>query len=159
MILILLGTQNKPFSRLLKKVEKLKKDGVIKDKIYAQIGSTSFKSDYITCFDYVKKEELLEYIKKANIIITHAGVGTIIDCLNENKKVIVVPRKKMYKEHTNDHQVQIAKEFEEKKYVISVYDLNKLSLAIKDIKKFVPQKYESNSENFKNSIKNYIDNV
>lgn len=159
MILVLLGTQNKPFLRLLKKVEKLKKDGIIKDDIKAQIGSTNFKSKYITCFDYVKKDKLLEYIKSASIIITHAGVGTIIECLNENKKVIVVPRKKEYKEHTNNHQVQIAKEFEEKKYVISVYNLSKLDIALSGINDFKPKKYTSNNEKFKKSIVKYIDNM
>ena len=157
MILVLLGTQDKPFQRILKAVSKEKKKGNIKDKIIAQIGCTNFNDDNIKTFDFTSKEEIEKLIDKARIIITHAGVGTIIECLNKNKKVIVIPRLKKYGEHTNDHQLQITKEFALKGYIMPLYDEKKLNKVLNDIKKFKPVKYESNSDNFKNKIKEYID--
>ena len=38
-----------------------------------------------------------------------------------------------------------------------LYDEKKLNKVLNDIKKFKPVKYESNSDNFKNKIKEYID--
>lgn len=155
----MLGTQDKPFNRILKAVAREKKKGNIKDKIIAQIGCTNFKDDNIKTFDFSSKEEIESLIEKARIIITHAGVGTITECLSKDKKVIVVPRLKKYGEHTNDHQLQITKEFALKGYVLPLYDTKNLSKALNDIKTFKPVKYESNNEGFKNKIKEYIDKL
>lgn len=159
MILVLLGTQNKPFDRLLKAISKEIKNGNIKDKVVAQTGFTSYSGNDIETFDYKPKEEILELIKEAEVIITHGGVGTIIECLDMEKKIIVSPRLKKYKEHTNDHQLQITKEFAEKGYVLPLYNMKDLSKILEDIKKIKQKKYESNAENFKNKIKEYIDNI
>ncbi len=159
MILVLLGTQDKPFERILKQIAKEKKEGNIKDKIIAQTGCTNFKDDRIETFDFTSKEKIETLIEKAKIVITHAGVGTITECLNKNKKVIVVPRLKKYGEHTNDHQLQITKEFALKNYVLPLYNVKNLSKTLKDIKSFKPEKYESNNNNFKEKIKMYIDKL
>lgn len=159
MILVLLGTQDKPFNRLLEAISKAKKNKVIKDKVVAQIGCTTFEDENIDTFDFKSKEEIEKLIDKARIVITHAGVGTITECLQRNKKVIVVPRLKKYGEHTNDHQLQITKEFAMKKYVLPLYDVKRLNKVLNDIKNFTPLKYKSNTENFKNKIKEYIDNL
>ena len=159
MILILLGTQNKPFNRLLKAISREIKNGNIKDKVVAQIGCTVYKDENIDMFDYKPKEEINELINNANIIITHGGVGTIIECLNLGKKVIVAPRLNKYKEHTNNHQLQITKEFYEKGYILPLYKFSDLADVLLQIKKFKPKKYESNNENFASKIKEYIDNL
>lgn len=159
MILVLLGTQDKPFNRLLRAVSKEIKKGNIKDKVTAQVGCTIFNDDKIKVFDFASKEEIEKLIDKAKIIITHAGVGTIIECLNKGKKVIVVPRLKKYGEHTNDHQMQITKEFALKNYVLPLYDTKNLSKVLDKVKEFKPEKYESNADNFKLKIKNYIDSI
>lgn len=157
MILILLGTQDKPFKRILKQVEKLKKDNIIKDKIIAQIGYTKFQSNYIETFDFIAKEKIQELIDKAKVVITHGGVGIITECLEKNKKLIVVPRLSKHKEHTNDHQLEITKEFASKEYIIPLYDVKKLEDALKQARKFEVKKYVSNNKHFVKQIKKYID--
>ena len=159
MILVLLGTQDKPFDRLLKAVSNEIKKGNIKDKVIAQVGCTKFNDGKIKTFDFVSKEEIQNYIDKARLIINHAGVGTIIECISKGKKVIVVPRLKKYGEHTNDHQLQITKEFANNGYVLPLYDVKKMGKVLEDIKSFKPLKYESNAEKFKVTVKNYIDNL
>lgn len=159
MILILLGTQDKPFPRILTAVKNQIKKGNIKGKVVAQIGCTEFSDDKMETFDFAPKEKIEELIDKASVVITHGGVGVIIECLNKNKKVIVVPRLKKYKEHTNDHQLQITKEFALKKYVLPLYDTKNLGNVLKKIKDFKPVKYESNADNFKNRIKEYINKI
>lgn len=159
MILILLGTQDKPFERLLKEVSKLKKEGAIKDKIIAQVGCTTFDNKEIETFDFKSKEEIEDLIDKAKYIITHAGVGTMVECLSKNKKIIVVPRLKKYGEHTNDHQLQITKEFANKNYIIPLYNVKKLKEKIEEIKTFKPAKYESNTEHFKEKVISLINEL
>ncbi len=159
MILVLLGTQDKPFERILKAISNSKKKGNIKDKIIAQVGCTTFNDKNIKTFDFVSKEEIGKLIDEARIVITHAGVGTITECVNKGKKVIVVPRLKKYGEHTNDHQLQITKEFTEKGYVIPLYNTKYLNKVLEQVKTFKPVKYVSNAGYFKDKIKEYIDNI
>lgn len=157
MILVTLGTQDKEFTRLLKKIDELIDKGVIKEEVVVQAGYTKYESDNMKIFDYVPKRKLEEYIEKCSFIITHAGVGTIFDCLKKNKKIIAVPRLSKYKEHNNDHQLQIVEEFSKENLILSVYEMDELEDAIKKIKKFKPNKYESNNQNMVTLVSNYID--
>lgn len=159
MILVLLGTQNKSFDRLLNAISKEIKKGNIKDKVIAQTGFTLYSNSDIETFDYKPKDEIQKLIEEADIIITHGGVGTIIECLDMKKKIIVSPRLKKYKEHTNDHQLQITKEFHKKGYVLPLYKMKDLCKVIEQAKEFIPKNYESNADNFRNKVKEYIDNI
>jgi len=156
MILILLGTQDKSFHRLLKSVDSLIKKGEIKERVIAQIGYTKYESNNMEIFDFVSKEKLEEYVDEARIIITHAGVGSILDGLKKGKVMIVAPRLKKHKEHTNDHQLQILKEFASLGYIIPMYDFSKLGKLLNKAKKFKVKKYQS-THNIIPIIENFIE--
>ena len=159
MILITLGTQDKEFKRILFDVEKEIKNGNIKDEVIVQAGHTSFKSKYMKIIDFIEVDKFNDFIKKCDILITHGGVGSIITGLNNNKKVIAVPRLKKYGEHTNDHQLQIVENFTKKGYILAYNESDRLIDILKKLKSFKPQKYESNKKNMQNLIKNYIDDT
>ena len=159
MILVTLGTQDKSFKRLLDAISKEIDKGTIKDKVVVQAGYTKYKNDKMEIFSSLPSDELEELIKKADLIITHGGVGSILTALKYKKKVIVAPRLAKYNEHTNDHQKEITKEFAKEGYILPLNDFNKLDKVIEKSKKFIPKEYKSNNENFKNLITNYIDNT
>ena len=87
------------------------KNGVITDKVVVQAGCTKFKSDNMEIFDFVSNKKLEELISESRLIITHGGVGSILTGIKYGKPVIAAARLKKYKEHNNDHQKQIIKEF------------------------------------------------
>ena len=89
MILVTLGTQDKPFTRLLKAVETEIKNGTIKDKVVVQAGFTKYSSKYMEIFDLVSMDEFDKLLDKAEFVITHGGVGSILGALRKNKKVIL----------------------------------------------------------------------
>lgn len=155
LILILTGTA-KPFFRLLEAVSYCVKNNLIKEEVVAQIGVTDFQDKSIQTFDFATAKELSKLIDEASIIITHGGVGTIIDCLKKNKKILAVPRLKKYKEVANNHQIQIVNEFGNRGYIIPVYDLSHLSDKINEAKTFKPNSYESNKANFIKEVRNCI---
>ena len=124
MILVLLGTQNNSFHRLIEEIERLIKKGIIKEKVVVQAGYTKVNCKEIETLELVSKEELEELQNKANIIITHGGVGSIMQCITKGKKVIAVSRLKKYKEHVNDHQKEIVEAFNEKGYIIGMLKYN-----------------------------------
>jgi len=156
MILVLLGTQDKSFHRLLEQIDKSIKKGTIQEEVIVQAGYTKYESKNMKIFDFVSKEELESYVSKSSFIITHAGVGSILDGIRKGKKMIVAPRLKKYKEHTNDHQLQILKEFTNLGYVLPMYDFSKLDSLISKMKKFKPKKFETENRMI-TIITDYID--
>lgn len=157
MILVTLGTQDKSFKRLLKSIDKEIENKNIKEEVIVQAGYTKFKSNNMKIFDLVSPRKLDSLMKDASIIITHGGVGSILGALKYNKPVIAAARLSRYREHTNDHQKQIVKEFAKRGYLIELKDFSKLSEALKIAKKFKPVKYKSNNKEFKKLISSYID--
>ena len=158
MILVLLGTQNNSFFRLLDKIEDCINNKLINEEVIVQAGYTSYTSNNMKILDFISETELNKLVEKANLIITHGGVGSIINSLKLNKKVIAVSRLAKYNEHVNDHQTQIVKSFNDQGYIIGLEDVNLLGDTLKRVADFVPEKYISNTENILKIISNYIDN-
>lgn len=157
MILVTLGTQDKKFTRLLEAVQKQIDLGIIKERIVVQAGCTDFKSKDMEIFDLIPMEDFDKLIKECDILITHGGVGSIITGLKNNKKVIAAARLSEFKEHTNDHQLQIIENFSNAGYILSLDNFDELGDIIKNIKNFKPKKYKSNTDNFNKLIKEKID--
>ena len=67
MIFVILGTQDKPFTRLLKALEKEIKKGNITEPVIVQAGSTIFKSKYMEIHDYLDMKTFNDYIKKCDM--------------------------------------------------------------------------------------------
>lgn len=158
MILVTLGTQDKPFKRLLDAVQKQIDNGKIKDKVIVQAGYTHYESDEMEIYDLITYEEFDALIKKCDILITHGGVASILNGIRNNKKVIAAARLKKFGEHTNDHQLQIIDDFSKEGYILKLDDFDKLDIALEKAKKFIPKKYVSNTDNFIKEIENFIDN-
>ena len=159
MILVMLGTQNNSFHRLLEKIEELIKNDVIKDNVIVQAGYTKFKSDDMQIFDLIPREKLEKYQNQADLIITHGGVGSIITSLKLGKKVIAIPRLHEYGEHVNNHQIEIVELFNNKGYIIGCMDLEKLEEALKKVKEFEPKKYELDNHKMLNIIDEFIEKI
>lgn len=158
MILITLGTQDKQFKRLLDMVQEEIDKGNITDKVIVQAGYTKYESKDMEIFDLIDRDKFADLISKCDILITHGGVGSIITGLQNNKKVIVVPRLAKYNEHVNDHQKQITDNFSKVGYILPVYEDDNLGDVLKKVDKFKPKKYKSNTNNMIKLIEDYIDN-
>lgn len=159
MILVMLGTQNNSFHRLLEEIDNLIKKEIITDEVIVQAGYTKYESKNMKIFSLVPLEELEKLIEKADLVITHGGVGSIILALKKGKKVISVPRLHKYQEHVNDHQKEIVETFDEKGYIIGTQNVENLEKAIERSKDFIPEKYQSNNKKMLNIIENFIDNL
>ena len=157
MILVVLGTQDKKFPRLLDAVEREIKKGNIKDRVVVQAGQTEYKSDNMEIFDLISAPEFDKLMDKADLVITHGGVGTILNAIKKDKKIIAAARLEKYKEHHNDHQKQIIKEFADQGYLLELKDFNKLDKLLEKAKTFKPKKFKSNTHNMIKLIEDYID--
>ena len=192
MIFVSLGTQDKPFNRIIDYILKLKEE--IKElediKIVFQIGQTKLSEEEknkieklnekkneekvsekiknkekknITVFNMLKPEEMKKYIINASIVITHAGVGTIMECIEHNKDIIVLPRKEENGEHVNNHQEEIAFEMEKNGLLYKVDTYEKMQEIvielIKNSNNKKEKKYISNNEKFNDMLIDYLESI
>ena len=97
------------------------------------------------------KKQYNKYLKECSLIITHGGVGTILDGLKIKKTIIAFPRLTKYKEAVNDHQIQIVEAFNKKGYILTG-EIKELKSLLEKAKIFKAPLYKSNKENFNDFI-------
>lgn len=158
MIFVILGTQDKQFKRLLNAIEQEIDNGNINEEVIVQAGNTVYNSDKMQIFDLLPKDKFDQYIQDADILITHGGVGSILTGIKYKKVIIAAPRLSKYKEHLNDHQLQIVEKFSSDGYILAYNDGDDLGKIIEKARKFVPREYTSNNFNIIKIISDFIDN-
>ncbi len=144
MIFLTVGTQF-PFDRLVKAVDHVFDKGLIEEEIFAQIGDSSYKPRNFRFVSFLNKKLFDELIRKASMIISHAGIGAITISLENRKPLLIMPRLKEKGEVVNNHQMAIAKRFESLGYVLVAYRENDLSKQIENLKTFVPKQRQTNA--------------
>jgi UDP-N-acetylglucosamine transferase subunit ALG13 len=155
-IFVVTGTQE-PFDRLVKIIDEWAQQQN-KYKVIGQIAKTTYQPKAITSFDFIDPYEFSNIFNNAEIIIGHAGMGTIIKALENEKKIIVFPRLAKYKEHRNDHQIHTAKSFEEMGSIYVAYTEAELLSLLTNIGSIKPLlKIEKNAQkSLINCIANFI---
>ncbi|HLS09865.1 PssE/Cps14G family polysaccharide biosynthesis glycosyltransferase [Lentibacillus sp.] len=159
MILVVLGTHELPFTRLLNEVERLKKEGIIQEDVVVQHGHTNYESDNLTLKQFVSLKEMDLLYERARLIITHAGTGSIIMGLRKGKRVIACPRLAKYGEHNDDHQLQIVTALTGQGHILSWEEESLLESVIQEAETFEPQPFHSGREQIHQLIENFIKEV
>ncbi len=148
MIFVTVGTHEQPFDRLIKEIDKLKGEGIIKDDIFIQTGFTDYEPKNCQWSKLISYSDMQKYNKEADIIITHGGPASFIAPLQLGKVPIVVPRQFKYNEHVNDHQLLFAKAVEDRnKNIIVVEEINDLKFNILNYKKITKKMNLNNASN------------
>ena len=158
LILIVLGTQDNSFHRLLEKVQELIDKNIIKEKVIVQAGRTKFESKEMEIYSLMPYNKLEQIMKEADLVITHGGVGSIVMALKLGKKVIAIPRLSQFNEHVNDHQIQIVDSFDKQGFLIGLIELNDLQQALERAKTFKPKEFKSQTAHMIRLIEDFIDN-
>lgn len=159
MIFVVLGTQKFQCNRLLKIVDELVGNGTIEEEVFAQKGYSDYEPEHYTTVDFLQKEEFENKIDECSLLITHSGVGTILSGINHSKPVIVFPRLKKYKEHVDDHQLDIARTFQKKGLVLMCGEEDDMAKLIETSRVTKFGKYVSHRDYMIGLIRNYIDNI
>ena len=134
MIFVTVGSRGYPFDRLFKKLDELYEEGTLTEEMFAQIGTSTYKPKHYEYKDYITPEEFVEYINRADIVVSHGASGSIMKALNAGKKVITVTRLEKYGEHINDHQIQNNEAFSTNGYVLMAdLELNNLGECFRKI--------------------------
>ena len=137
MIFLTVGTQF-PFDRLVKTVDEFVGSNGLNEEIFAQIGDSRYQPQNFKAVASLDKSLFDKYLRDASCIISHAGMGTITMALELQKPLLVLPRRKIYGEVVNDHQLGTAKKFEELGHVLAAYSVEELPGKIAQLSSFVP---------------------
>jgi len=162
MIFVTVGNDFRGFDRLLKEMDEIAH--LIPSEILIQTGYSRYEPTNAKHFDFVPMDQALEYIRNSELVVSHAGVGTIILCKKYGIPILILPRRKAYNEHMNDHQLEIAKVLEkrEAEHVYVVYGEDQLKETILRILKRRERSVSiqnSGKANLLKVIKEFIDTV
>jgi UDP-N-acetylglucosamine transferase subunit ALG13 len=127
MIFCTIGTQA-PFDRFLKIVDEVAAD--IDEEIVAQVYRSRYVAKNIKTVDFLPPDEFQRLFSAARMIISHAGMGTIISAMQQRKPIIVFPRIAKLGEHRNEHQLATAAKMKELGYVYVANDADELRILL-----------------------------
>lgn len=124
MILLSVGTQL-PFERLVRAVDlwALAKG---RDDVVAQIGPTAYAPRKLRSFDFLDHEAFRKLQADCSVMVSHAGMGSIITALELGKPIIVVARDHLKGEHRNGHQLATLRQFARLPGVFPAYNEREL---------------------------------
>ena len=126
MILVAVGASEFPFDRLLRAVDKLP----TREKLVVQHGVSEVRPAHAQCIPFMPQEALAQLVREARVVVTHAGVGSILLSLTNGKRPCVVPRLGRFGETVDDHQLDSARRFAQAGLVTLVENPDQLSDAI-----------------------------
>lgn len=85
-----------------------------------QTGDTDISGFGLTGHYAIPEQDLTQAMREADVVISHAGVGTALAALEVGKCPLLVPRRLSLGEHVDDHQIQVARELRNRGLVVSV---------------------------------------
>ncbi len=113
MILVTVGTEKFSFNRLMEWIDRLIQENLLepdREEIIIQYGSCTITPQGAKNFSVLPAQEFEQIAAQARIIIAHCGEGTLDLLANFTKPFVLVPRSGEYREHVDNHQIELAEE-------------------------------------------------
>jgi UDP-N-acetylglucosamine transferase subunit ALG13 len=126
MILVTVGASHFPFDRLLRAVDGLSTT----EELVVQHGPSLVRPAGARCVEFMSFDKVSTLVQEARVVVTHAGVGSILLSLTHGKRPVVVPRLRSFGETVDDHQAECARRFDRTGLVTLVEDPEGLALAV-----------------------------
>ncbi|MEF2977448.1 glycosyltransferase [Subtercola sp. YIM 133946] len=90
-------------------IDRVLATGLADESTVWQLGSTTGRTDLPgTVRQEMSSDEFENYARAADVVLTHAGVGTMLGLLDMGIYPVLITRRKHRNEHVDDHQTQIA---------------------------------------------------
>ena len=162
MIYVTVGSHDQPFDRLISEMDRI--SGELGIETVIQTGCSGIKPKNGEWRDYYPFDQAEELIGKAEVVVGHAGIGTVISARKAKKPLIVVPRLKKYGEHFNDHQLEISQELINNKrpgveVALETGEIETILTAILNNPLSISESEIEAGAGIKAEIKNYLDSL
>jgi UDP-N-acetylglucosamine transferase subunit ALG13 len=119
------GTHQDGFPRMLRALEELRGEELVVQYGYGQPPANAAVAEPFFPFP-----QMAEHFAAADVVVTHAGVGSILLAIRHGHVPIVIPRLQRNGEHLDDHQVELAERMAAQGRVEVVWDTADLASAV-----------------------------
>jgi UDP-N-acetylglucosamine transferase subunit ALG13 len=123
-IFVTVGSIHFPFSRLVDAAARL--DG----EVVVQHGTAPAPADVSRAVPFLPFGEVVECMRRADVVVSHAGVGSIVLAQQQGHVPVVMPRLRRYGEAVDDHQVPLLERLAEHGTVIPAIEAEDLPEAV-----------------------------
>lgn len=106
MIFVTVGTEF-PFDRLIRAMDDWAAYNP-QDPVIAQIGTGAYEPRHMTWHRRMGRAAFAESVTAAELIVAHAGIGSLVTAGEYGKPVVLLPRRARFGEQRNDHQLDTA---------------------------------------------------
>lgn len=124
MIFVTVGTDS-PFDRMVRVIDAWVGETGRED-VFAQIGEGGWEPEHMAYAQKLDPRDFKERFRAADMIIGHAGMGTILSALHYGKPILVMPKKASLGEQRNEHQLATAGRMRDLGKVAVAFDENEL---------------------------------
>lgn len=112
-VLVLTGTSDHPFPRLLDALPRLVLEGAA-GEVRVQSRFPPPQAPGVVHLGMLPRNDLQRELAQAEVVVTHGGSGSCMDAIRAGHVPIIVPRRSARCEHVDDHQLDVAAALEEK---------------------------------------------
>jgi UDP-N-acetylglucosamine transferase subunit ALG13 len=132
-VFVVVGNARQPFRRLLEAVDDLAGTPLLRGShVVLQTGhDREFEAVHCDQQDFFPPPRFEELMARADVVICHGGNGTIFDALRAGKRPVVMPRRRQYGEHLNDHQLDLVRAFNSERRIFAAYEPEELPEAVR----------------------------
>jgi UDP-N-acetylglucosamine transferase subunit ALG13 len=127
-IFVTVGAQM-PFDRLVRAADGWAGARQRRD-VFAQIGPGAWQPRNVDWCEFLAPTEFRERCEQADVLVAHAGMGSIITALELAKPILVMPRRGDLRETRNDHQIATARQFAEQGKLSVAMDADELAVLL-----------------------------
>jgi len=127
LIFVTVGLHFQGFDRLVKHMDSLAPR--LDEPVVMQIGYSAYEPRHARFFRFAANDDVIrDLIRASRVVVSHAGIGTILRCAELGRPIIIVPRRKALGEHVDDHQMEIVRMSSSWSFVTGVEDLRDITV-------------------------------
>lgn len=129
MILVTVGTQL-GFDRLIEAMDRL--TPTLGTEVIAQTGKGRYVPQHMTAFEKIAPSEFEALVMRAELLVSHAGIGSVLTAARYAKPIVLLPRQADLREHRNDHQMATVRKLTGRPGILIAQDETGLAQRISD---------------------------
>jgi exopolysaccharide biosynthesis glucuronosyltransferase PssE len=145
-----------PFDRLVRMVDEAVSEGLISEEVFAQIGNGKYIPSSFAHARFLAKSEFEEKMAHASAVISHAGIGTITNALEQSLPLLVLPRLPQHGELVDDHQQKTAQAYAELGHLLVFNSPGELQAAVAQLPVFNPTPRKPNVQGVAQAIGRWL---